>query len=162
MNRPFHRVADGVLRHAEHVSASWASRLGGSDIIIDENDLHCLRTIALNHEDETVSHLLLRKLRVARVVHPSRVPLDVVVMNRVVDFSFAGRRVIAALVHPRAREANNRLSVGSLVGAGLIGLSAGQGISWPDEEGSRRELAVHSVEYRPVRPDSIQCQGAIS
>ena len=150
MNRASHAVADGVLRHAEHVSAAWTSRVRGDGIIINEDELHCLRTIALNHEDETVSHLLLRKLRLARVMHALRMPLDTVVLNSVVDFTFAGRRAVVSLVHPRAGQAVDRLSVGSLLGAGLIGLSAGQRISWPDQEGSLRELAIHTVERRPM------------
>lgn len=148
MNRISPPAPDGALAQAEHVSAAWLSQHCGSGFVIDDDDLHCLRAIALNHDDETVSHLLLRKLRLARTIHGYLMPLDVVVLNSVVDFSFGERRSLVSLVHPRAATASDRLSVASLAGAGLIGLRAGQKIAWPAQDGTLQQLKVHSVERR--------------
>ena len=148
MNRSQTLIPDGARAHAEFLSSAWAARQRSTKFIIDENELHCLRAIALNHDDETVSHLLLRKLRLAKTPHESRVPLDVAVLNSVVDFSFGQERSLRALVHPSAAPGEGRLSVGSLLGVGVIGLRVGQQVLWPDKDGSLHDLVVHSVERR--------------
>jgi regulator of nucleoside diphosphate kinase len=148
MNRASRVTPDGALAQAENVSATWLSQYCGTRFVIDENELYCLRSIALSHDDETVSHLLLRKLRLAKAMHASLVPLDVVVLNSIVDYTFGDRRSLVSLVHPSAAPAGERLSVASLTGAGLIGLRVGQKIVWPGEDGHLRELTVHSVERR--------------
>ena len=152
MSRVSTIIPDGARVHAEYLSSAWAARQRSSDFIINENELHCLREIALHHDDETVSHLLLRKLRLAKTPHESLVPLDVAVLNSIVDFSFGRQRSTRALVHPSAAPGEGRLSVGSLLGAGVIGLRVGQHILWPDKEGSLHDLVLHSVERRRRAP----------
>jgi regulator of nucleoside diphosphate kinase len=44
----------------------------------------------------------------------------------------------------------NSLSIGSQVGAGLIGLSAGQSIDWPCPDGRPRTLRIVDVEQNPA------------
>ena len=46
---------------------------------------------------------------------------------------------------------NGRISVLTPVGAGLIGLSPGQEIEWPDIEGRSRKLRILAVR-QPERP----------
>ena len=56
---------------------------------------------------------------------------------------------------PWPRDANldqNRLSVLTLVGAGLIGMQAGSAINWPDRSGKERCLRIVDVR-QPERTD---------
>ena len=46
--------------------------------------------------------------------------------------------------------AEGRISILSLVGAGLIGLSQGQSIDWPTQDGRLRRLTVLRVEAPPT------------
>jgi regulator of nucleoside diphosphate kinase len=46
------------------------------------------------------------------------------------------------------------ISVLTLVGAGLIGLSAGQSILWPKQDGRKRSLTVLRVSSRPLGSES--------
>ena len=50
------------------------------------------------------------------------------------------------LVYPHDADIEaGRISIMSLVGAGLIGLRAGQSISWPDRSGHERSLRIIEV-----------------
>lgn len=76
------------------------------------------------------------------------VPTDVVTMGSEVEFvdegSGAGRTV--RLVWPEEADLDqNRLSVLTLIGAGLIGMQEGASISWPDKAGHVRMLRIAKV-----------------
>src|SRR3546814_13286656 len=63
--------------------------------------------------------------------------------------SRAGRTV--RLVYPAEADiAEGRMSILTPVGAGLIGLSVGQSINWPDRGGIEHRLTIVAVE-QPVR-----------
>lgn len=76
------------------------------------------------------------------------VPTTVVAMNSTVEFldDAHGETRTIQLVYPgEADIAANKVSVLSPVGAGLLGLKAGQSIQWPDRDGRLRALRVLKV-----------------
>jgi regulator of nucleoside diphosphate kinase len=78
----------------------------------------------------------------------ARVPDSVVAMNSTVEFldDAHGETRTVQLVYPgEADIAVNKVSVLSPVGAGLLGLKAGQSIQWPDRDGRLRALRVLKV-----------------
>lgn len=82
-----------------------------------------------------------------------QLPTHVVTMGSCVEFidegSGASRTV--ELVWPRqANLEENRLSVMTLVGAGLIGMQEGNSIEWPDRTGHVRRLRIAKVS-QPVQ-----------
>lgn len=82
------------------------------------------------------------------MVHPFRMPLDVIALGAIVEFSFGDAEVQRKQVrHPHDVQSSADVSVASPTGSGLIGMEAGQCISWPDEHGVFRDLQVQSVSY---------------
>jgi regulator of nucleoside diphosphate kinase len=78
----------------------------------------------------------------------ARVPDSVVAMNSTVEFldDAHGAPRTVQLVYPgEADIAVGKVSVLSPVGAGLLGLKAGQSIQWPDRDGRLRALRVLKV-----------------
>ena len=58
----------------------------------------------------------------------------------------SGRRRTVELVYPQDADiAADRISVLTPIGAGLIGLSEGQTIAWPDRDGHTRLLRILEV-----------------
>lgn len=135
------------LSHEDLVDR-WSQLHSAVPFVINDDEAQCLRAIALNIDEDEIAHLLLRKVALARLLHPSRMPLDVVALGAVVEFSFAGRPLQRQrLTHPHGIRLSENVSVASLLGAGLIGLEAGQCILWPDENGKFHDLRVQSVTY---------------
>ena len=78
----------------------------------------------------------------------AKVPDTVVAMNSTVEFrdDAHGATRTVQLVYPKEADIGaNKVSVLSPVGAGLIGLKAGQSIQWPDRDGRLRALRVLKV-----------------
>jgi regulator of nucleoside diphosphate kinase len=96
-----------------------------------------------------VARLLMEETDRADVVPADQVPANVVAVGSMVEFTDAGsgetRRVQVVLPGQTDIEAG-RISILSLVGAGLIGLSEGQTIDWPTQDGRLRRLTVLRVE----------------
>ncbi len=93
-----------------------------------------------------VARLLAEEADRSEVV--DHVPAHVVALGSRVEFrdESTGETRQARLVLPgEADIAEGRISVLSLVGAGLIGLSEGQSIDWPTVDGRMRRLSVLSV-----------------
>jgi regulator of nucleoside diphosphate kinase len=135
---------------AESLSAVWSALHRGTELMIQEKEVHLLKLLALAADDEFVSHLLLRKLRIARIASEAAVPNSLVSMNSFCEFSLGGGRVrFCQLVRPSPYAPNYGLSILSLSGAGLLGLRAGQTILWPNEAGELRDLHVARVENCP-------------
>jgi regulator of nucleoside diphosphate kinase len=100
-----------------------------------------------------VARLLMEETGRAELVPAARLPEDIVALGSVVDFhdTLSGALRQAQLVLPAAADAGEgRISVLSLVGAGLIGLAAGQAIDWPTQDGRMRRLSVLRVEVPPT------------
>ena len=76
------------------------------------------------------------------------VPASVVAMNSMVEFlddAHGATRTVQLVYPAQADIAANKVSVLSPVGAGLLGLKAGQSIQWPDRDGRLRALRVLKV-----------------
>ena len=93
--------------------------------------------------------LLQQELDRAEVCEPADMPRDVVGLNRWLHYADDRhpevRRV--QLVLPKEADIDaGRVSILSHVGAGLIGLTEGQSINWPDPTGAVRKLTPVLVE----------------
>ena len=119
-------------------------------IQIRETDAERIGNLAIEAEERLpqVAELLLAEINRARIVQDSRLPADVVAMQSIVKFvdeaSDAERTL--QLVYPQAADIEaGRISILSLVGAGLLGLRPGQSIAWPDRAGKQRPLRILDV-----------------
>ncbi|WP_374596004.1 nucleoside diphosphate kinase regulator [Sphingosinicella sp.] len=95
-----------------------------------------------------VAALLLREIERAAVHGVENFPQGVVRMGARVDFIDEGsgaHRTVELVYPPDADIAAGKLSILSLVGAGLIGLAEGQTIRWPDRSGAERVLRIEKV-----------------
>lgn len=116
-----------------------------------EEEAEKLSNLALSIEERMpqVSDLLLSEIDRAKLHKPGRIGKDVVTMNSTVDFvdSATGTARTVTLVYPPEADIDSgRISILTPVGAGLIGLKAGQSILWPDREGRKRLLEITRVE----------------
>ena len=119
-------------------------------IELRETDAERISNLALEAEarQPQVTELLLGEINRAKVVPDSRLPADVVAMQSTVKFvdEASGIERTLQLVYPKDADIEaGRISVLSLVGAGLLGLRPGQSISWPDRAGKQRELQIIEV-----------------
>lgn len=135
---------------AESLSGIWSALHNHSELTIRESEVHYLQMLALAADDDLVSHLLLKKLRIATVTGAPSAPERLVAMNSFLEYRFdRAQKRFCQLVHPSAYAPNYGVSVVSLIGAGLIGLRAGQSILWPNEAGTLCDLEVVHVENCP-------------
>lgn len=116
-----------------------------------DSEAECLSNLALAVEGRLpdVAELLLGEVSRAVLHKAERMPAGTVTMHSHVTFidEASDREYRYQLVFPKdADVVANKISVLTLVGAGLIGLKSGQEILWPDREGQKRRLKVISVE----------------
>jgi len=126
------------------------SILSRPPIVISESDAERLTALAIQAEQSSpqVADLLLDELERADVRPDGQVPPDVIGMEAVVEFvdeAHGAARTVQLVFPGEADIAENKISVLTPVGAGLIGLSAGQSIVWPDRDGHDRVLKVLRV-----------------
>ncbi|WP_068874519.1 MULTISPECIES: nucleoside diphosphate kinase regulator [unclassified Phenylobacterium] len=119
-------------------------------ITLSETDAERLTALALQAEDRTpeLAGLLLAELERARIRPDGKTAPDVVGVGSSVEFvdEAHGEPRTVQLVWPgEADIAAGKVSVLTHVGAGLLGLSAGQSILWPDRDGRKRALRIVSV-----------------
>lgn len=119
-------------------------------IQIRESDAERIGNLAMDMEERLpqVAELLLTELDRARIVADSRLPADVVGMMSTVRFvdDASGVERTLQLVYPQDADIEaGRISIVSLVGAGLLGLKTGQSIAWPDRSGHKRTLRIIEV-----------------
>ena len=124
-------------------------------IILGQTDAD--RIAALVRQIETtqpqLADLLLGELERADIRLDAAVPADTVTMEAFVEFldEAHGTTRTVQLVYPsQADIAANRISVLTPVGAGLLGLSEGQSIVWPDRAGRERPLKIIRVRKDPA------------
>lgn len=145
---------------AENLSGLWAVLHNDARFLIRESELHCLRSIALSASDDLVSHLLLKKLRLARIICDSAAPPSLVSLNSQVDFTVSGRPApTVRLVHPSALGPRDAIGIDSLAGAGLIGLEAGQTIIWPGPEGGELRPLHVVAAHQPIKVSDTVSRG---
>lgn len=126
------------------------SKIASPSIIIGQTDAERLTALAdkIAPDQPTVADLLLGELDRAEIREDGRVPASTIAMNSLVEFVDEAHGTLRSvqLVYPRQADiAQNRISVLTPVGAGLIGLSEGQAILWPDRDGRQRRLRILSV-----------------
>ena len=119
-------------------------------IQIRETDAERISNLAIEAEDRLpqVAELLLAEINRATIVEDSRLPQNVVALQSTVKFldEASGIERTLQLVYPQHADiAAGRISILSLVGAGLLGLKPGQSISWPDRAGKQRALRIMEV-----------------
>lgn len=117
---------------------------------IRETDAARISDLALDMESRMpeVVELLLAEISRAKIVADFRIAPDVVAMMSTVKFvdDASGVERTLQVVYPHETDIEaGRISIMSLVGAGLIGLRAGQSISWPDRAGHERPLRIIEV-----------------
>ena len=123
-------------------------------IQIAEREADALTDLAVAVADRhpVVSALLLEELDRAEILPSDEIPKDVVTMGATVSFTVeeTGEKRTVELVYPKDADiAQNRISILTPVGAGLLGLRVGQTISWPDRAGQERLLRIDSVVQPP-------------
>jgi regulator of nucleoside diphosphate kinase len=94
------------------------------------------------------ARFLLQELDRTRLAKAGKLPNDVVSMGSYVLFvdEASQTRHSVQLVYPKQADiALGRVSVLSLIGAGLIGVRRGQFIDWPDRKGRYRRLRILDV-----------------
>lgn len=103
---------------------------------------------AIARRNPLVARLLTEETDRADVVPAGQVPAGTVAMGSVVEYrdeTTGEERRVRVVLPPEADLAEGRISILSLVGAGLIGLSEGQSIDWPAGDGRLRRLTVLRV-----------------
>lgn len=119
-------------------------------IILAQSEADRLSALATQMEQSSplATELLLDEIDRAEILADRHVPATVVRMGSVVEFldEAHGARRTVQLVYPSDADIGaGRISILTPVGAGLIGLSAGAEIQWPDREGRERSLRILKV-----------------
>ena len=103
----------------------------------------------IDSEADTLTELtLLKQIDRATICRRSDIPSDVVTMGSDVTFVDAksGAERTVRLVYPGDADiSTGRISILTPIGAGLIGLSVGQSINWPDRSGDDHMLTIVAV-----------------
>lgn len=113
----------------------------------DHERLEQLAEQALERQPE-IAGALLDELSRASVVAPSQLPDDTVAVGREVRYhdEGTGKDRVVRVVWPMHSDADaDRVSVLTPVGTALLGLSVGQAIDWPLQDGRRHRLRVCAV-----------------
>jgi regulator of nucleoside diphosphate kinase len=127
------------------------------DIVIRAADEDRLATLAGNllHRAPALGEMLLGELARARLADDDAVPADTVQMGATLTYETEGRRRTVTLVYPAEADIDaGRISVGTPIGAALLGLAEGQSIDWTARDGQRQRLTVVAVA-RPGQLDRV-------
>ena len=116
-----------------------------------DSEADALTELTLHQQRDSVRfyELLLGEIDRAAICDRSKIPPDVVTMGSQVTFSDEknGTERTVRLVYPAEADISaGRMSILTPVGAGLIGLSVGQSINWPDRGGTEHRLTIVAVE----------------
>lgn len=129
-----------------------------STIHMREDECDALYALALSAERShpQTAQLLLAELERAELHKTETLPPNTVVMNAHIDFidEASGTRRTVQLVYPQDADiAAGRVSILTPIGAGLIGMTAGASIFWPDRNGQGRTLRIVGVTP-PATPEA--------
>lgn len=121
------------------------------EIHLIDTEADALSELAMNTEarNPDASAKLNEEIDRALIYAESELPSHVVTMGSEVEFIDEGSKATRTvkLVWPaEADMEENRLSVMTLVGAGLIGMQEGASIEWPDRVGHVRRLQIARVQ----------------
>lgn len=117
-------------------------------LIAGESDALSALALSAEHRHPHSSAMLLAELDRAELCEPGELPEHTVAMNSRIEFidEGSGARRTVQLVYPRDADiAAGRVSILTPIGAGLIGMTAGSSIRWPDRDGHDRVLRIVSV-----------------
>lgn len=110
------------------------------------SDLHYLTHLALAVDGDLIAHLLLRKLRMARIADPGDLPPQVARLGSRVEFTHGEQAGSGILVHPTRADGNpGRISIAGAAGSGLVGLRAGSSLLWPTAAATLETLRLERV-----------------
>ncbi|KTE17714.1 nucleoside diphosphate kinase regulator [Sphingopyxis sp. H115] len=118
-------------------------------MIDSEADALTELTLQQQRDSARFYDLLLDEIDRAAICERSQIAPDVVTMGSSVTFvdEKSGAKRTVRLVYPADADiAEGRMSILTPVGAGLIGLSVGQSINWPDRGGIEHCLTIISVD----------------
>ena len=126
-------------------------------IHIAESDYDRIANLALamQRRSPELSEQVLGEIDRARLHPDDRLPPSVVRLGSEVEFAddVGGEaRRIRLVMPPEADIEAGRVSVMTPIGAGLIGMSEGQQISWPRPDGRPRTLRILSVRRPEADP----------
>lgn len=124
-------------------------------IHISETDYALIASHAMRLEATApkVARMLLDEIDRAEVHSRDELPQDVATLGSAVTFvdeSTGVQRRVQIVLPADANMERDALSITSQVGAGLIGLRAGQLIDWPYPDGRPRTLKIVDVRQNPV------------
>ncbi len=126
-------------------------------LLDSEADTLANLAVTIEHSQPRISEMLFTEIDRAEIHTAGTLPANVVAMNSHVTFVDEGSDETheIQLVYPgQADIEQGRMSVLTLVGAGLIGLTEGQSIVWPDREGHERSLRIERVRQAPAETSS--------
>lgn len=128
-------------------------------IVVSDIDFKRLTDLALGAHDRfpEVAEELEFEMGRAEVVHAASIPSGVVRMNSIVEFrtDTAQQRRVKIVFPGEADISQDRISVLTPIGVALIGLSAGQSITWAARDGKQHKLTVLSVEQHEEAPSVV-------
>lgn len=115
-----------------------------------DTEVDRIAAIALNASGSATQagELLIDEIDRAATFKADRIPSDVITMYSIIEFKDAANDTsrTVQLVYPGDADiSTGRISILTPVGAGLIGLSEGDVILWPDREGRERPLTILKV-----------------
>ncbi|USI78789.1 nucleoside diphosphate kinase regulator [Sphingopyxis sp. USTB-05] len=116
-----------------------------------DSEADALTELTLQQQRDSVRfyELLLEEIDRAAICGRADIPSDVVTMGSSVTFTDekSGAERTIRLVYPAEADISaGRMSILTPVGAGLIGLSVGQSINWPDRGGAEHRLTIVAVQ----------------
>jgi regulator of nucleoside diphosphate kinase len=118
-----------------------------------ESDLLGDIALQLEHRFPVVSAMLLAEIERAEIHNADTLPADAVTIGSEVEFvdeSSGNSRRVRIVMPAEADIEAGRISVLTPIGAGLIGLTTGQAIDWPDLEGREHRIRILDVR-QPAR-----------
>lgn len=133
-----------------------AKKLPKIHMIAAESDAINALAESFEKRNPEVAALLYDELDRAVLRDAADMPADTVTMNSDVEFidERSGLNRTVTLVYPKDADiSENRISIMTPIGAGLIGMTAGDSIAWPDRSGAERLLKIINVS-QPATPES--------
>ncbi|HEY9552332.1 nucleoside diphosphate kinase regulator [Allosphingosinicella sp.] len=115
-----------------------------------DTDSDLLGDLALRaeHRFPVVAAMLLAEIERAEIHDADTLPEDAITLGSEIEYldeASDTRRTVRLVLPAEADIEAGRISVLTPMGAGLIGLSTGQTIEWPDLEGRERRIKILAV-----------------
>ena len=124
-------------------------------LLDSQSDLLGNLALMAEHRIPVVSAMLLTEIERAEIHDRDTLPRDVVTLGSELEYRDEGsgaQRWVRLVLPAEADIEAGRISVLTPMGAGLIGLSTGQAIEWPDLEGRERRIRILAVRQPEIEP----------